>query len=83
MGEKKWIKRMRRDPDKGSRRNCSFRGEENPSHDENTDLPEFPPNRGHLLLKGVYVDYPHHNNWVHLGKESQTMLFGSIVGAMT
>ena len=37
-----------------------------PSLEENADLPEFTPERAHLLLHGVYGDFPHHNNGSHL-----------------
>ena len=28
--------------------------------EENADLPGFTPERAHLLLQGVYGDFPHH-----------------------
>ena len=34
--------------------------------EENTDLPDFTPEIVHLLLQGVYGDYPHHNYGSHL-----------------
>ena len=37
-----------------------------PSQKDITDLPDFTSDRGHLLLKGVYRDYPHHNDGTHL-----------------
>ena len=33
----------------------------NPQY-ECTDFPDFVPVRAHMLLKGVYGDYPHNNN---------------------
>ena len=30
------------------------------------DLPDFTPERAHLLLREVYGDFPHHNNESHL-----------------
>ena len=33
--------------------------------EENADLPEFPPERAHLLLREVYGDFPHHNAGYH------------------
>ena len=40
-------------------------GDVNPP-EENTDLPGFTPERAHLLLQGVYGDFPHHNDGSHL-----------------
>ena len=37
-----------------------------PSPEENADLPDFTPERAHLLLKGVYGDFPHNNDGSHL-----------------
>ena len=37
-----------------------------PPPEENADLPDFIPERAHLLFQGVYRDYPHHNNRPHL-----------------
>ena len=37
-----------------------------PPPEENADLPGFTPERAHLLLQGVYGDFPHHNNGSHL-----------------
>ena len=37
-----------------------------PPPEENTDLPDFIPERVHLLLHGVYGDFPHHNDGSHL-----------------
>ena len=34
--------------------------------EENTDLPGLQPERAHLLLQGVYGDFPHHNDGSHL-----------------
>ena len=34
--------------------------------EENTDLLGFTPERAHLLLQGVYGDFPHHNDGSHL-----------------
>ena len=33
---------------------------------ENVDLPDFTPERAHLLLQEVYGEYPHHNDGSHL-----------------
>ena len=33
--------------------------------EENTDLSGFTPERAHLLLQGVYGDFPHHNDGSH------------------
>ena len=37
-----------------------------PPPEENADLLGFTPERAHLLLQGVYGDFPHHNNGSHL-----------------
>ena len=37
-----------------------------PLQEERAELTDFTPNRVHLLLKGFYVDYPHHKNGIHL-----------------
>ena len=37
--------------------------------EENADLLGFIPERAHLLLQGVYVDFTHHNNGSHLDGE--------------
>ena len=34
--------------------------------EENADLPGFTPEDAHLLLQGVYGDFPHHNDGSHL-----------------
>ena len=39
-----------------------------PPPDENADLPEFTPERAHLLFQGVCGDFPHHNNRSHLDR---------------
>ena len=36
--------------------------------EENVDLPGFHPERAHLLLQGVYGDFPYHNNGSHLDR---------------
>ena len=33
---------------------------------ENADLPDFTPGHAYLLLQGVYGDFPHKNNGLHL-----------------
>ena len=38
-----------------------------PPQEESVDFPDFSPGRAHLLLKGVYGDYPHHNDILYLG----------------
>ena len=40
-------------------------GGDAPPPEENSDLPEFHPERAHLLLQGVYGDFLHHNNGSH------------------
>ena len=40
-------------------------GEAVPPPEENADLRGFTPEFAHLLLKGVYGDFPHHNNKLH------------------
>ena len=37
-----------------------------PPPEENADLPGFTLERAHLLLQGVYGDFPHHKNRSHL-----------------
>ena len=37
-----------------------------PPPEENVDIPGFAPERAHLLLQGVYGDFPHHNDGSHL-----------------
>ena len=39
-----------------------------PPPEENADLPDFTPERTHMLLREVYEDFPHHNNWSHLDR---------------
>ena len=39
-----------------------------PPPEENTDLPGFTPERAHLLLQGVYGNFPHHNNGSHMDR---------------
>ena len=39
-----------------------------PPPEENADLNDFTPERAHLLLRGVYVDYPHNNDGSHLDR---------------
>ena len=34
--------------------------------EENVDLPGFHPERAHLLLQGVYGDFPHNNDGLHM-----------------
>ena len=34
--------------------------------EENADLPGLIPEHAHLLLQGVYGDFPHHNDGSHL-----------------
>ena len=36
--------------------------------EENADLPGFAPESAHLLLQGVYGDFPHHNDGLHLNR---------------
>ena len=37
-----------------------------PPREENSDHPDFTPERAHLLLQKVYGDFPHQNNRSHL-----------------
>ena len=37
-----------------------------PPLEENAELPDFTPERAHLLLRVVYGDFPHHNDGSHL-----------------
>ena len=37
-----------------------------PPPEEIADLPDFTPERVHMLLQGVYGDLPHHNYGSHL-----------------
>ena len=39
-----------------------------PPPEENADLPGFQPESAHLLLQGVYRDFPHHNDRAHLDR---------------
>ena len=39
-----------------------------PPLEENGDHPEFTPERAHLLLQGVYGDFSHHNDGLHLDR---------------
>ena len=39
-----------------------------PPLEENTDLPNYTPEIAHLLLRGVYGDYPHHKDGLHLDR---------------
>ena len=38
-----------------------------PPQEESADFPDFDPIREHLLFKGVYGDFPHHNDRLNLG----------------
>ena len=40
-----------------------------PQQEENMDLIDFTPELVHLFLKGVYGDFPHHNDGSHLDRE--------------
>ena len=63
--------RRRRYPKGGTCRNCLcvcvWGGGVYPL-EENKDFPEFPPERAHLLLQGLYGDLPHHNDGSHLDR---------------
>ena len=37
-----------------------------PPPEENADLPDFTPERAHLLLQEVNGEFPHHNDGLHL-----------------
>ena len=41
-------------------------GVNKPIPEKNADLPEFTFELAHLLLQGVYGDFPYHNNVLHL-----------------
>ena len=41
-------------------------GETCPPTEVNADLPEFTPERAHMLLQEVYGNFQHHNNGEHL-----------------
>ena len=64
------MKVMNGDRDRETRRGAHPElvrvGRDVPPLEENADLPDFTPERAHLLLQGVYGDYPHHNNGLHL-----------------
>ena len=47
------------------RRPLAWGGDATPP-EENADLLGFTPERAHLLLQGVYGEFPHHNNGSHL-----------------
>ena len=60
--------RSRRSPKEGRWKICPRRGRCYPPQEERANFPEFVPVREHLLLKGVYVEYPHHINRLHLDR---------------
>ena len=64
-GGKSGRERRRRAPEGGTCRNC-LQGGRGSSPEENEDLPDFSPERAHLLLQGVYAYFLHHNNRLHL-----------------
>ena len=37
-----------------------------PPPEENADLKDFTPKRAHILMQGVYGDFPHHNDGLYL-----------------
>ena len=39
-----------------------------PPREENEDLPDFTPERAHMLFQGVYGYFLHHNNGSHLDR---------------
>ena len=41
-------------------------GEHTPPQEENAELPNFTPKSAHILLRGVYGGYPHHNDGSHM-----------------
>ena len=49
--------------------------------EENADLPGFHPERVHLLLQGVYGDFPHCSDRSHLDWGIVTTLHGNVDGA--
>ena len=63
-------------PKGGTGRYCP-RGEYVTPPEENTDLPDFTPESVHLLLRGFYGDYLHHNDGSHLygGVADNTILY--------
>ena len=46
----------------GRTRICLYQGGGNPPQEKCANLPDFTPERAHLLLEGVYGEFPHHNN---------------------
>ena len=54
------------EPPRGAPVEVARVGGDVPPPEENTDLPGFHPERAHLLLQGVYGDFLHHNNGLHL-----------------
>ena len=36
---------------------------------ENADFPDFSPEHAHLLLQGFYIEFPYHNDGLHLDKK--------------
>ena len=55
-------------PQGGHRWRWSAWGGTCPHPEENADLPEFTPERAHLLLQRVYGDFLHHNDGLHLDR---------------
>ena len=43
--------------------------------EENADLPDFTPKRAHLLLRGLYVEFVHHNERSHMDGETDDDLW--------
>ena len=43
-------------------------GGDMPAPEDNAYLPDFTPETVHLLLRGAYGDYPHHNDGLHLDR---------------
>ena len=39
-----------------------------PPLEKKVDLPDFTPERAHVLLPEFYGDFPHHNNGSHLDR---------------
>ena len=52
-----------------------------PPPEENADLLDFTPEHTHLLLQGVYGDFPHHNDGSHLNRGVTDN--ASVVGAIS
>ena len=64
--EERGRRQGRRDPKGGTGRDVLHGGGGFPPPEKNTDIPYFTPECAHMLLQGVYGDFPHHNCGYHL-----------------